>query len=59
MEGLAKRKNELMEEKLAKERCDKRFHYEWRMCAETIDRMFTILFVSIFVIAALWLFHGF
>ena len=59
MEGLAKRKNELMEEKLAKERRDKRFHYEWRMCAETIDRMFTILFVSVFVIAALWLFHGF
>ena len=59
MESLAKRKNELMEEKLAKERHDKRFNYEWRMCAETIDRMFTILFVSVFVIAALWIFHEF
>ena len=59
MESLAKRKNELMEQKLAKERREKLFFYEWRVCADTVDRLFSIIFVGVFVVAAIWIFHGF
>jgi len=57
--NLMKRKNELMIKKLNAERREKRFFYEWRICAQTMDRLCFILFAVIFVLTTIGIFYDF
>lgn len=58
MKNLAKQKYELTIQKLEKERKEKRFFYEWRVCAETVDRTFSILSVLVFLVTVVCIFNG-
>jgi len=56
---LMKRKNDLMVAQLNEERKEKRFFYEWRICAITMDRVCLIVFTLLFLVTTLAIFSDF